>query len=50
MTTPIYNSETLCKRFEQEQKGFGIELCRSLVDSMPERLGKCLRAKGEHFN
>ena len=38
MTTPIYNKATLRKRLETEWKFSGIDLCCSLVDSMPERL------------
>ena len=49
MTTPICNKATVRKRLEDEWKGLGIELRRSLVDSIPERLGKFLRAKVKHF-
>lgn len=49
MVTPIYNKTTLRQRLEEEWKAVGIELCCSLVDSMPDRLEKCLRAKGGHF-
>jgi transposase len=49
MATPIYNKDTLRKRLDQEWKALGIELCRKLLDSMPDRLQKCLRAKGGHF-
>ena len=50
MTTPIYNKATLRKRLKEEWKPLGINLCCSLVDSMPERLTKCLQAKGGYFN
>ena len=50
MSTPNYNKAAVRKRLEEEWKGLDIELCRSLVHSMPERLEKCLRKKGGHFN
>ena len=50
MSTPTHNKATVCKRIEEEWKGLDIELCRSLLDLMPEKLEKCLRAKGGHFN
>lgn len=49
MATPIYNKSTLRKRLEEEWKSLSVDLCKSLVDSMPERLAKCLKAKGGHF-
>ena len=49
MATPIYSKDTLRKRLDQEWKALGTELCRKLLDSMPDRLQKCLRAKGSHF-
>ena len=50
MTTPIYKKTTLPKRLEEAWKGLGTALCRSLVDSVPERLGNYLPARDEHFN
>ena len=50
MSRSIYNKVTLRKRLEEEWKGLSIELCRILVDSMPERLEKCLQMEGKHFN
>ena len=49
MATPIYNKTTLRKRLEEEWKSLDVELCKSLIDSMPERLTKCLKARGGHF-
>ena len=42
MITPVYNKATRRKRLEEEWKSLGINLCCNLVDSMPERLMKCL--------
>ena len=50
MSTPTYNKATVRKRIEEEWKDLGIELCRSPVDSMLERLEECLRANDGHFN
>ena len=50
MGTPIYNQAALRKRLEEEWNGLGIKLYRSLLDSIPDRLEKCLRAKDGHFN
>ena len=47
MTTPIYNKAALRKRLEEEWKPLGIDLCCSLVDSMPERLKNVYRPKVE---
>jgi hypothetical protein len=46
---PIYNKATLRQCLEQEYNGLGIELCQKLVDSMPDRIYQCLKAKGSHL-
>ena len=50
MATPIYNKATLEKGLNGEWKGFNVELCQKLMDTMPERLIKCLLAKEDHFS
>ena len=50
MKTPIYNKETLQKCLEEEKKRLSIDLRQELMDSMPERLHKCLQAKRGHFS
>lgn len=49
MKTPIYNKETLQRCLEEEWNSISVELCQKLLDSMPQRIEKCLRAKGGHF-
>jgi len=50
ISKPIYNKETLRQRLEEEWNGIGVELCQKLLDSMPERIHQCLKAKGGHFD
>ena len=46
---PIYSKSALINRLQEEWNSIDQELCIKLVDSMPERIRKCLRAKGGHF-
>lgn len=46
---PIYSISELKKRLQQEWDGIDKQLCLSLIDSMPDRVGKCLKARGGHF-
>lgn len=45
----INNKIELVERLEEEWKKISIQLCRALVDTMPQRIEKCLKAKGGHF-
>ena len=44
----INTKEELPKGLQEEWDEISITLCQALVDSMPERIEKCLKAKG-HF-
>ena len=46
---PIYSKSALINRLQEEWNSIDQELYIKLVDSMPERIRKCLRAKGGHF-
>ena len=46
---PIYSRATLMERFQEEWGNIDQDLCIKLVESMPERIRKCLKAKGRHF-
>ncbi|CAF1233989.1 unnamed protein product [Rotaria sordida] len=45
----INTKEELQKRLQEEWDEISITLCQALVDCMPERIEKCLKAKGSHF-
>ena len=45
----INTKEELPKGLQEEWDEISITLCQALVDSMPERIEKCLKAKGGHF-
>jgi len=45
----INTKEELQKCLQEEWDEISITLCQALVDSMPERIEKCLKAKGGHF-
>ena len=45
---PIYSRTTLMERPEEGWVNIDQELCIKLVESIPERTQKCLKAKGEH--
>ncbi len=47
---PINNKAELEKRLQEEWNKISITLCQSLVDSMPVRIEKCLKARGGHFS
>jgi hypothetical protein len=49
MAKSIYNKATLRQRLEEEWNGLDIELCKKLLDSMPDRIHQCLKAKGGLF-
>ena len=42
---PIYTKE----RLKEEWNGIDQQLCLDLIDSMPNHIQKCLKAKGGHF-
>ncbi|CAF1477350.1 unnamed protein product [Adineta ricciae] len=46
---PIYSKLTLQDRLQQEWKNIDKDLCIKLIESMPERIQSCLKAKGGHF-
>jgi transposase len=46
---PIYSKSALTDRLQQEWNNIDQDLCIKLVESMPERIQKCLKAKGGHF-
>ncbi|CAF4338913.1 unnamed protein product [Rotaria sp. Silwood2] len=46
---PINSKAELQKHLQEEWDKISLKLCRELVDSMPERIEKCLKAKGGHF-
>ena len=47
--TPIYSKQGLRERLDEEWNNISKDLCIKLVDSMPERIQKCLKVKGGHF-
>lgn len=49
-STPIYNKETLSQRLKEEWNKIDAGLCQKLLDSMPDRIYQCLKAKGGHFD
>ena len=46
---PIYSRAALMERLQEEWGNIDQDLCIKLVESMPERIRKCLKAKGGHF-
>ncbi|CAF1417313.1 unnamed protein product [Didymodactylos carnosus] len=46
---PIYFKGALINCLQEEWDNIDIDLCIKLVESMPERIRKCLKAKGGHF-
>ena len=46
---PIYSKTALKERLQEEWDQIDQDLCIKLVESMPERIRKCLKAKGGHF-
>ena len=46
---PIYSKAALMDRLQEEWDNVDQDLCIKLVESMPERIRKCLKAKGGHF-
>ena len=46
---PIYSISELKKRLQQEWDDIDKQLCLSLIDSMSDRIDKCLKARGGHF-
>ena len=47
--TPIFSATELTRRLQQEWDTIDKELCLNLIDSMPDRIQKCLKARGGHF-
>ena len=47
--TPIYSITELMNRLEQEWYHIDKQICLDLIDSMPDRIQKCLKARGGHF-
>lgn len=47
--TPIYSKTALQQRLNEEWNNIDQDLCVRLIQSMPERVRKCLKAKGGHF-
>ena len=48
-TKPIYSKATLIDRLQEEWNNIDKDLCIKLVESMLERIHKCLKTKGGHF-
>ena len=48
-TKPIYSKAALIDRLQEEWNNIDKDLCIKLIEAMPERIGKCLKVKGEHF-
>ena len=46
---PIYSKAALIDRLEEEWNNIDKDLCIKLVESMSERIHKCLKAKEGHF-
>ena len=47
---PIYSRYALENRLQEEWSNIDQDLCIKLVESMPERIRKCLAAKGGRFS
>ena len=45
----IYSKAALMHCLQEEWDNVDQDLCTKLVESMPERIRKCLKAKGRHF-
>ena len=45
----MYSKAALIDRLQEEWNLIDENLCMKLIDSMPERIRKCLKAKGGHF-
>ena len=46
---PIYSKAALIDRLQEQWNDVDQDLRIKIVESMPERIRKCLKAKGEHF-
>ena len=46
---PIFSATELTRRLQQEWDTIDKDLCLNLIDSMPNRIQKCLQARGGHF-
>ena len=46
---PIYSKLALQDRLQQEWNNIDKSLCLKLIDSMSEKIQRCLQAKGGHF-
>ena len=49
VTKPIYLKAAFIECLQEEWNNIDKDLCVKLVESMPERIQKCLKAKGGHF-
>ena len=45
----IYSKATLIERLQEEWNNIDKDLCIKLVETMPERILKCLKAKRGYF-
>ena len=46
---PMYSIVELRQRLEEKWNGIRQLSCLNLIDSMPDRIQKCLKSKGGHF-
>ena len=46
---PVYSRTGLMERLEEEWDNIDEELCIKLIELIPERIQKCLKAKSGHF-
>ena len=46
---PMYSKAALMDRLQEERDNVDQDLCIKLVESILERIRKCLKAKGGHF-
>ena len=49
ITKPVYSKAALIVRLQEESNNIDKDLYIKLVESMPERICKCLKTKGGHF-
>ena len=46
---PIYSIMELCQRLEEQWNDINQLSCLNLIDSIPDRIQKCLKSNGGHF-
>lgn len=49
ISKPVYSIAALTDRLQHEWDEIDQQLCLRLIDSMPDRIKKCLAADGGHF-